>query len=390
MDLYFISLNFFAIIFLMAGLINTVSIKYYESESYNGPGANQTTAFLLQGSAVCTNTAWVVCQDCQKDQWRLDKSRFATAVDGTVLVLRNLCRGATAVNGIANFVTFMFLLVSSFIFSHYLRMREIRFDEGKLTITDYSIVIGNPPHDASNPDDWRDFFEQFTPDNEDQVKIVTIALNNEELIRKLIQRRILRRKLREILREGVDLNDDASVQIEIVRYNLERAEEKVGLLGRLYVKSPEKLMSKINALTEEIKEMQQKRYGVSKVFVTFETEVTQRTSLKAWTVGRLDVYWNNTKRMVPGLFQGKVLDVKEPCKPNGVGWLDLSAGQLTKLKGSILTLTLTCGILGAAIVGITSARSAIGPSLAGPLTCICNVLIPHIIKFMRKLETHST
>jgi hypothetical protein len=30
-------------------------------------------------------------------------------------------------------------------------------------------------------------------------------------------------------------------------------------------------------LTEEIKEMQQKKYSVSKVFVTFETEVAQRT-----------------------------------------------------------------------------------------------------------------
>jgi hypothetical protein len=130
--------------------------------------------------------------------------------------------GTAAVNGIANFVTLLFLLVSFFVFAYYLRMREIR-RQGD----DYRLLLDRRLEPTTrrveeNPDDWRDFFEQFTPDNEDQVTIATIALNNGEPIRKPIQRRILRRKLRLILPEGVDSNDDASVRIEIVRYNQRR------------------------------------------------------------------------------------------------------------------------------------------------------------------------
>jgi hypothetical protein len=55
-------------------------------------------------------------------------------------------------------------------------------------------MVDNPPRDALDPDEWRDFFEQFTPDD-DQVTAVTIALNNEEMVRRLIKCRILQQKL---------------------------------------------------------------------------------------------------------------------------------------------------------------------------------------------------
>jgi hypothetical protein len=394
-DLYFISLKFFAGVLFIAGLINIVSIRYFESDTYIGEEAHNATELILQGSAVCTNTAWVVCEDCRSDEWSLDKNRFAMASDGTILVLRNLCHGAAAVNGITNFFTLLFLLVSFFIFSYYLRLREIRFDEDNVTSSDYSLMVDNPPRDALDPDEWREFFEQFTPDDDHAVTVVTVALNNEELVGKLIKRRVLQRKLRLKLPEDIDLDDDLAVHAEIEQINVELEEDRstflVRLCGCFCAKSPDTVVTTIEALTEEIKVLQTKNYNATKVFVTFETEVAQRAALKALTVGKLDIYREKTSRVAPEhVFRGKLLKVNEPCEPNAVRWLDLSVGTMEKVKGRLLTFGLTCGILAIASVGITRARSSMGPSLSGPLTSVSNVIIPHVIKFLMGLESHAT
>lgn len=57
MDLYFISLWFFAITMLVAGCINILSIEYFGSTAYNGDTAGSISTFL-RASAVCTNTEW--------------------------------------------------------------------------------------------------------------------------------------------------------------------------------------------------------------------------------------------------------------------------------------------------------------------------------------------
>jgi hypothetical protein len=57
MDLYFISLWFFAMIMLVAGCINIFSIVYFSGTEYNGD-SESSLATWLQGSAICTNTEW--------------------------------------------------------------------------------------------------------------------------------------------------------------------------------------------------------------------------------------------------------------------------------------------------------------------------------------------
>jgi len=57
MDLYFISLWFFAITMFIAGCINILSIDYFGSTAYNGDTADSISTFL-RASAVCTNTDW--------------------------------------------------------------------------------------------------------------------------------------------------------------------------------------------------------------------------------------------------------------------------------------------------------------------------------------------
>ena len=82
-------------------------------------------------------------------------------MNDTVLVQRNDCEGGRLPQGVVNLAALGFLTVIFLLLSIYLGAREVRFDEDKVTSTDYSILVKNPPKDAYDPDEWRDFFSQF-------------------------------------------------------------------------------------------------------------------------------------------------------------------------------------------------------------------------------------
>ena len=65
----------------------------------------------------------------------------------------------------------------------------------------------NPPNDARDPEEWKSFFKDTF--DEIEVRAVTIALDNEELIKALVLRRKLILKLRNKLplREDFDHDD---------------------------------------------------------------------------------------------------------------------------------------------------------------------------------------
>lgn len=400
-DLYFISLKFFAALMFIAGLINISSIAYYASEEYNGD-SELNVALPLRGSAICANTAWVACSDCKESDWSRDKGRFAQAADGTILVLRNLCVGAEVENGITNFTTMLFVLFAVALFSYYLRLREIRYDEDKVTTTDYSVLVKNPPPEAINPDAWRDFFSQFATDG-DQVTFVTVTLNNEDLVRKLMIRRILQNQLRVKLPPGTDMDDKELIAGHVERLMKERAEQKVGCIGRILnifvvpilnifnlLLAPDVLVEKIEKFTEEIKELQKERYTASHVYVTFETEEGQRTALDALKVGRINGFLNNTNAVSPEcLFEGRILRVVEPTEPNTIRWLDISKAKGLKFLRRFITLIITLVIIVFASFCVARARH-ISVTFAGILTTTFNTIMPQIIKLLMKIEPHST
>jgi hypothetical protein len=403
-DLYFISLKFFAVIMLIAGLINIASMRYYGSDKYGGIATSDRMA-PLRGSAICLNTAFVACTDCNPSEWESDPTRFAMGINNVtsqeqVLVLRNLCEGAELENGITNFATLIFLLISVGIFSFYLKLREIRFDEDKVTTTDYTIAVKNPPPDAVNVDEWRDFFQTYA---DKQVTCITIALNNEQLIRKLITRRIFRNQLRVKLPKGLDLDDEDALRVAVDQFTREKAEEEHGCIGRMLEScvfpllrkvnmflEPETLVDKVVNLTAEIIELQMEKYDATEVYVTFETEEGQRAALSALTAGKINSALNNTHSMSPGcVFKDRVLKVTEPPEPSAVRWLDLSAGTTKKILMRMLTFFLTTGIIAFASFTIAKARSGVGVFFSGPLTTIWNSVIPLFIKTLMVVEPHA-
>lgn len=130
-DQYFSTLRLVSVIMLGAGLLLLPNSMFYASDRYRED--NEDVGLLLRGSAVCTDTAWVVCEDCEPGFWDRGEEgqRFATAADGTVLVLRNLCDSDGFFEGLASFFALLFIIVSTVLISWYLRAREVRFDEDK-------------------------------------------------------------------------------------------------------------------------------------------------------------------------------------------------------------------------------------------------------------------
>jgi len=304
----------------------------------------------------------------------------------------------------------------------------------RLTATDYSVAIRNPPPDAYDPDgthatfslsspttatsilpsidlfffcaiflikEWRDFFSQFA---EKQVTAVTIALNNEKLLHKLIARRYHLRDLRLMLPKGADLENENAVRLAVSEILREQESERRGCFQLLLECTvfpilrlfgmflpPNVLCDRSFKLREEIRELQKEKYDVATVFVTFETEEGQRAALTALATGKIDQYMNNTSNHAPGtLFKDRILRVELPPEPNSVRYLDLSARASKKLFVRIVNFVLTICIVGVCGFAVQKARQNVGTWFSGPLVSIFNSIIPLIIKILMIFEPHSS
>lgn len=419
-DLYFISVLFFTVFMFVAACINIPSMIFYINQDYNnGVDKNNATdaltgmvaslPFSLEASAICTNAQWVVCTDCTYDDWRRDPSRFARGVasDGTpvTLVVRNTCQGTQFDNAFTNYATLLFAFVFIALTSLYLRARGVRFDEDKVTTTDYSVNVKNPPPDAYDPDEWHDFFSQFATDG-DQVTCVTVTLNNEPLLRKTFYYRNFRGELLRKIPADTDTDDEQATNAAIEKF-LEEGRSyyiEFGFVGWILqcmviplfnifgmLLSADKLYARMLALKEEIKELQEKEYKVSQIFVTFETEEGQRTALSALKVGLGDLLIKNKHAVsTEALFRGTLLEVVQPAEPNAVRWLDLDDKPVKIFIRSFITLVMTLGMIAFAGICIFYARQDIGPFFAGILTTLFNSTIPQAIKLLMMIEPHQT
>ena len=394
---YFASLRIMAIAVAIAGIISLPNILYYRSESYNGEGGQSNLSFLLQGSAICTNREWVECvEGCDRNIWRFGSSRdrWAESADGTTFVQRTLCVGAEMAQGMWNFGALLFMALSVILMSWYQRKKEVRFDEDKSTATDYSIKVCNPPPDAYDPNVWKDFFETFS---EKQVTVVTVALNNEELLNALVMRRIFRNKLRQLLPPNVNLDDEAEVEREINAHVVKRESQERGCFETMFwclvvplLRLPpfhmfhyaETLVEKIDFWTNKVKELQKRKYHVTNVFVTFETEECQRSALAALKVGSIDLARQRSHKIGPhALFHGRILKVVVPAEPNAIRWREMTISTLRKHLQRLLTFAITIGLIIASGFVIHRARRL--------NTLFFSFFIPQIIKLLLLLERHS-
>lgn len=189
--LYFTTLCAIGIITFIAGIINTPLIAYYESDKYRGD-SNLPQSVFLAGSAICTNRTWVACEGCTANfaEKELRTNMIAKVgmgsfdeiqSDALVFVNKNWCEFPPFEYAIIPFISVCFLYIAFVALDRYLELAEVRYDENEQTAQDYSILVSNPPPEALDPNEWRQFFQEQT---RHRVTIVSITINNKSLIGK--------------------------------------------------------------------------------------------------------------------------------------------------------------------------------------------------------------
>ena len=182
----------------------------------------------LQGTAVCFNTSWVPCPDCDctdASRWgNVDKTDYPRCIDGTndegdplTFVLKNNCGVPDQSVAIVNYTTLVLFLLVIVLIGFYLKKQEVKFDEDEQTAQDYSILISNPPTDAIDPEEWKKFF--FEQCEGAQVTVCTCAVDNDLLIQTLVERREKLRLIKNALPPGtsMDMLNIARLSAEVER-----------------------------------------------------------------------------------------------------------------------------------------------------------------------------
>jgi len=360
--LYFAKIRILGILFLVLGCLNLINVAYFSSTAYNQDVQGQSSLSLyLKGTAICTDRQWVPCPNCTFSQWESHPTAFATdQASGMNFVERNACpNGATILQGMINYVSIIFMILSLLCLGYYHKRIQRRNDDQEISATDYSIYVKNPPPDARDPQLWRDFFNRFESDNK-QVVAITIELKNQKLINALLQRRRIRKQLHFLLGSQINLDDKIQDQNYTTSLDMKAPPRDdvyippssapkgtcsfTELLRKLFLKplglalTPAELFLSLKNLEKKIRDLHKLEYPVSKVFVTFETKAGQQKALKT-----LSSSWFNIKNdMEPSsLFQGKVLNVAKPKEPTSIRWTDSGVPNWVSSLNTIPTLMFT-------------------------------------------------
>jgi Calcium-activated chloride channel len=400
--LYFSTLRAITVITLLAGILNIPNFMYFSSTQYNDPNSNpidvgnftQQAKLLVKGSAICVDTTWVYCEDCINNTKIIPKSRLMNATNTVTgekgyFALKNNCVGTTIEQAMISYATLLFLLLSTIALNVYLNRMEIAFDEDEQTAQDYSIMIDNPPEDATDPQEWHNFFKEAFGAH---VTACTIAVDNDLLVRTLVSRRELLRRIELMVEPGTSLD---TLTIARVAAQQERQRRVFGYLMAMIIPGIPEFFSKLTVMNAKVQGLAQQHYPATKVFITFETEKSQREVLMAYNLGSIDISRNNSSKLSnpeKQLFRGNlVLKINEPDEPNTVRWKDLNEKFKERIKQQILTGVATIGAIVtiAFIVGIVNDNDFSANATAYTIA-VFNVVFPLFAKILTSMEAHAS
>jgi len=384
--LYFTTLRYYAIMAFIAGLINIPALMYFSSDDYS-PTDRQDLPELVMVSAACTEAEWRPCPSCTESDWNrfpnfaTDRFGVGKASDGSELtfIRVNDCRPDQSL-GITTFISMLFVIAAVYLINYLQEREAVKFDEAEQTSTDYSINITNPPREAKDPDSWKDFFEsQF----EVKVNVCTIALNNQELINALIDRRKSLRALDNLLPRAEDIDEDNLTEALSICWS-------VPLWKRIicFAKTPKAIVKDINEkeseIVDKIKALREES-KVTSVFVTFDTEKSQRKVLKKLSVARFQEKNMESDKM----YQGTVLRVVEPDEPVSIRWLDLDDSFMRQNVLKFITLIISFGLIIASGFVIAGAQT-ISNLVTAVVIVLVSVVTPVIVGILVAFESHSS
>ena len=242
----------------------------------------------------------------------------------------------------------------------------------------FYLIQKNPPkkESSNDPEVWKVWFES-TFDVE--VAGVTVALDNEKLIKALVRRRQLICRMQEMMPhiEDFDIDDLESNlgECEIVprwRQVLCRAA------------TPESVYLSILKEDSIIADLSNETYTAASIFVTFQEQAQQQKVLDHLILPKLRQKMLEQKY----IFDDVILQVVEPAEPSAIRWHDLHTSNCVRVVQVFFTTLMSFGLIVGGAFVIVNARK-ISPELAAlAITCF-NLITPTVVRLMTRLfESH--
>ena len=332
---------------------------------------------------------------------------------------KNHCRGATYEQGFLNYGVLWLIALGTVLVWVRVTKMEAQFDEDEQTAQDYSIVVKNPPDDAYDPTEWKEFFEAaLQQDNTDtinnsggqgttiikdtSVTVCTVDVDNEFMIAYLTKRREILRAIELALPPskfwqagGSNNHNDNSIKNRAFLEAEKAAAKGKSCFGIFSTSKLPALYQSLLDIEAQIKtyfEETKDRPRTTHVYLTFETEAAQRQVLSQSSVGSLEAR-SNMISSVPKhyLFRGKhVLKVREPEEPTAIRWQELNATRVQIAVRKAITTLITFGFIAAAYSVITTLYSRQQPFFAALLTTIFTSAFPAVATLLMNFEKHQS
>ncbi|CAM9544582.1 unnamed protein product [Ectocarpus sp. 12 AP-2014] len=374
--LYFQTIVVWGVVFLLAGLANLDTIKYFRDGGYSN-GQGLVDEEVSKGSAACTERA-VVCLDTECDTW--SQEHRPCLLDLEV--------------GLSDFLTTLGLFVVLLCVGQLQNLWAKKLDLAEQTAEDYSILVEDPNPRDTRPGTWRKFFQSRFG----HVTYVTTAVKSGKLIGLLRERFGIIERIRVEAEGGQEEEDIAKDPLAVMSRDRwpapcwKRVLMKFGMCTDV-VYWHEKLVALHKKIVEEIGHKPCK-----KVFVTFEKEASQRQCLEEMTTGYLssaaDRQLSRSKRDL--VLDGNVLSVGPAPEPDDIIWENLEFGFWRRLfefiRGGVLGAGIVC--LVALIIYLLAESEA---TVAAAFIAVNNAVLPKVMMTIMKKpgggehhHTHST
>ena len=194
----------------------------------------------------------------------------------------------------------------------------------KQTAQDYSVVVEDPDPDASDPDEWREFFSQFG-----EVASISIALDNGHLISLLADCRVSKiaraisehRQFKSVeVVNKVQTTEEQTPEGQTVNQRwmeneVNQTTKSLVKVSTLFGGDPERRDAMLSQLVEDAV---QRKYPVARVFCIFEHEAGQRCCLDKLSNGIVAAVFDIGDLKPEHKFRGQnVLKVVEAPEPTG-------------------------------------------------------------------------
>uniref|UniRef100_K3W946 CSC1/OSCA1-like cytosolic domain-containing protein n=1 Tax=Globisporangium ultimum (strain ATCC 200006 / CBS 805.95 / DAOM BR144) TaxID=431595 RepID=K3W946_GLOUD len=327
--LYFRMLLQLGLLMFVLAAVSMPSIVYFLSDAYSGPLFERTLDddtkldIRIWGTAACTRQTEIVVSGEAMKANSCPVILSQLHVDLIVLVILSLY---TVVSGLVQ------------------ERVKAYIDELEQTAADYSIVVKDPDHDAWSPDEWKEFFSQFG-----QVKFVTVAVNNHELLSALAHKRYMEEMLR--MESSERTVTDAALQRAIdgplpppYPSLLKRFCQKFSMFRDLEYWTRELYLER----KKIEKFLSHGKYPVWSVFVMFETEEAQRKCIQETQVGVCATIFDFSATALPKEFRFRgtnILHIEQAVEPSSVRWKSVGVRWPKRFSQQMFSLVIVVAMM---------------------------------------------